>query len=87
MGSNDFRATRDRLIEASLTDVNGDGIRMHSDGTGAFRAFVHGTKIHFLGASFSTAGGDLFFSSHLADERQPIKKAEVRKGRLVIEIL
>jgi len=87
MGSNDFRATRDRLTEASLTDEKGDGVRMHSDGTGAFRAFVHGTKIHFLGASFSTAGGDLFFSSHLADERQAIKKDEVRKGRLVIEIL
>ncbi|MEA1876692.1 MAG: glycoside hydrolase family 2 TIM barrel-domain containing protein [Bacteroidota bacterium] len=87
MGSNDFRATRDRLIEASLTDSDGDGIRMHSDGSGAFRAFVNGTKIHFLSASFSTAGGDLFFSSHLAAERHPLKKGEIWKGQIRIELL
>ncbi|MCK5821018.1 MAG: glycoside hydrolase family 2 [Bacteroidales bacterium] len=87
MGSNDFRASRDKLIQASLTDKSGSGIRMHSDGTGAFRAFVDGNTIRFLGASFSTAGGDLFFSSHLASERQPLKKDEVRKGHLLIEIL
>ncbi len=87
MGSNDFRATRDRLIEASLRDDKGDGIRMHSDGNDAFRAYVDGTNIDFLGASFSTAGGDLFFSSHLASERHPIKKGEIWKGQLVIELL
>lgn len=87
MGSNDFRATRDNLLEASLTNPNGQGIRLHSDGTGAIRAFVDGDEIHFLGASFSTAGGDLFFSSHLAGERQPLKAGERWKGRMVIEIL
>jgi len=87
MGSNDFRATRDRLYQASLLDQKGSGIRLHSDGTGAFRAFVHGDQIHFLAASFSTAGGDLFFSSHLANERHPMKKGEVWKGQVKIELL
>ena len=87
MGSNDFRATRDKLNNASLQDKTGSGVRMHSDGSGAFRAYVDGNNICFLGASFSTAGGDMFFSSHLAGERQPLKKGEVRKARMVIEIL
>jgi beta-galactosidase len=87
MGSNDFRATRDRLYSAELVDQSGSGVRTLSDGTGAFRAFVDENNIRFLGASFSTAGGDLFFSSHLASERQPLKKGEVRKGRMVIEVL
>ncbi|MBT3244972.1 MAG: glycoside hydrolase family 2 [Bacteroidetes bacterium] len=87
MGSNDFRATRDRLYQASLIDEDGHGIRMFSDGTGAFRAFLQNDNIYFLGASFSTAGGDLFFSSHLASERQPLKKGETRKGTLILGIL
>lgn len=87
MGSNDFRATRDKLINASLKNSQGNGIKMYSDGTGAFRAFIHENRIKFLGASFSTAGGDMFFSSHLASERQAIKKGEVRKGQLILEIL
>ncbi|MCD6347944.1 MAG: hypothetical protein J7L96_11040, partial [Bacteroidales bacterium] len=86
MGSNDFRATRDRLIWASLTDKNGHGVRMDSDETGAFRAFFENGQIHFLAASFSTAGGDLFFSSHLASERHPLKAGETYKGVLVLTV-
>lgn len=87
MGSNDFRATRDRLLEASLTDEAGSGIRMISDGTGAFRAWVSGETISFLAASFSTAGGDMFFSSHLASERQPLQAGVLRKGLVKLRIL
>lgn len=87
MGSNDFRATRDKLKWAQLTDAKGSGVKMTSDGTGAFRAWVAGDAIGFLAASFSTAGGDMFFSSHLASERQPLKAGETRTGSVLLTIL
>ena len=82
MGSNDFRATRDKLIRARLANKEGLGITLLSDGSGAIRAFVEGDKIKFLAAGFSTAGGDMFFSSHLQKERKPLKKGDVFKSKI-----
>lgn len=87
MGANDFRATRDQLLYATLTYPDQKGVKMIGEGKDAFRAWVDGRHIKFLCASFSTAGGDLFFSSHLASERQPMKAGEPRKARLKMTIL
>ena len=86
MGKNDFRATRDKLKWGSLTNKNGNGIKIISDGTGAIRAYVGREKMHFLAAGFSTAGGDLFFSSHLKQERNPMKAGDTFKSKLVLAI-
>jgi len=87
MGINDFRATRDNLLWATLTDSSGRGIKLHRQGNCAVRTWVNGQHISFLAASFSTAGGDLFFSSHLADERQVLTAGDTFKGRFVLELL
>ncbi len=87
MGSNDFRATRDKLYWGSLTNKDGHGIKMISDGSGAIRAFVGQNQIHFLAAGFSTAGGDLFFSSHLEKERNPLKVGDSFKSKLIFDVL
>ena len=86
MGINDFRATRDKLVWGSLKNNDSHGIKLVSDGNGAMRPFVNQDKIQFLAAGFSTAGGDLFFSSHLRDERNPLKKGEKFKSSLVLKV-
>lgn len=86
MGINDFRATRDKLVWGSLENSDSHGIKLVSDSNGAMRPFVHQDKIFFLAAGFSTAGGDLFFSSHLRDERKPLKKGETFKSSVVLEV-
>ena len=86
MGINDFRATRDKLYWGSLSKKKGLGIKLISDGTGAIRPFVNRDKIQFLAAGFSTAGGDLFFSSHLKQERHPLKAGETFKSKVILSL-
>ncbi len=70
LGTNDFRATRENIYWAALSNSKGNGITVVADGKQAFRAFVDGgDKISFLVAGYSTGGGDLFFSGHYSDER------------------
>ncbi len=86
MGINDFRATRDKLIWAQLENDTNHGIKLVSDGKGAIRPFVNQDKIQFLAAGFSTAGGDLFFSSHLKNERLPLKSGDKFKSSLILKV-
>ncbi|MFV0505120.1 MAG: glycoside hydrolase family 2 TIM barrel-domain containing protein [Bacteroidales bacterium] len=75
LGTNDFRATRENIYWAALSNSAGRGLTVLSDGTHAFRAFVDGAeKISFLVAGYSTGGGDLFFSGHYAKERKSLEE-------------
>jgi hypothetical protein len=87
LGSNDFRATRHNIWWASLQDAKGTGIRIDSDGRQHARAFVDGTKIRMLVAGFSTAGGDLFFSRHLAGERRPLRPGSLVEDQVSLTLL
>lgn len=80
MGSNDFRATRERINWAELSNESSQGIRIESDGNQAVRAWVAKDKIQLLVASFYTGGGDMFFASHHLKERKPMKKGDSFKG-------
>lgn len=81
LGSNDFRSTKENIYWATLTNDNGIGITVLSDGSQAFRAFVNKQKnISFLIAAYSTGGGDMFFSGHYDKERKPLKVGDKIKG-------
>ena len=82
MGINDFRATRDNLIWGKLADDENEGVTFISDGHGAMRPYVGRDMIKVLAAGFSTAGGDLFFSSHLKEERYPLSEGSVFRSKL-----
>lgn len=74
LGANDFRATRENIYWAALTNKQGTGVTVLSDGKQAFRSFVDGeNKISFLVAGYSTGGGDLFFGGHYSDERRKLE--------------
>jgi len=88
LGSNDFRSTKENIYWASLTTKEGEGITILSDATQAFRAFINADKnISFLVASYSTGGGDLFFSSHYQDERKPLKIGDKIGGSVKILLI
>jgi len=87
LGTNDFRATRENIFWASLTEENGAGVVIVSDGSHAFRSFVDGEKINFLVADYSTGGGDPFFSSYYKDERISIKKGDAIKGAVKLQLI
>ncbi|MCD6333135.1 MAG: hypothetical protein J7L89_07675, partial [Bacteroidales bacterium] len=87
MGSNDFRATRDHLLHASLTNHSGNGLQVNGrGGHDAIRSWIGNGKVHLLVASFTTGGGDLFFSSHLKNERHPLKKGDSFSGEIQVRL-
>lgn len=88
LGTNDFRATRENIYWASLTNEKGVGVTVLSDGRQAFRSYVNPQKeVDFLVADFSTGGGDMFFNGHYSKERKPLKKGSVIGGKVTLQLV
>lgn len=87
LGSNDFRATRENIFHASLTNTKKQGIVALSDGSHAFRSFVSNGQVCFLVATYSTGGGDMFFSGHYSDERKPLQLGSKFNGTVRLQLV
>ncbi|MEN8122883.1 MAG: glycoside hydrolase family 2 TIM barrel-domain containing protein, partial [Bacteroidota bacterium] len=87
LGTNDFRATRENIYWAALTNKSGAGLTIVSDGRHAFRSFADGGTIRFLVADYSTGGGDLFFSGHYNDERKKLEEGSKIKGLFKVQLV
>jgi beta-galactosidase len=87
LGTNDFRSTKRNIIWASLKDADGYGILVRSAGNQSTRSFVDGGRIRLVVAGYSTGGADLFFASHLANERRPLKKGGVLEDTVHLELV
>lgn len=88
LGTNDFRATRENIYWAALTNNNGVGVTVLSDGKQAFRSYVNDQNdINFLVADYSTGGGDIFFSGHYKDERKKLVEGSVIKGSVKLQLV
>ena len=75
LGTNDFRSTKARIREASLTAPDGRTFQVVSpDASQSIRAWVNGDRIRVLVAAFNTGGHDQFFATHYAAERRPLTK-------------
>jgi hypothetical protein len=89
LGTNDFRSTKARVREASLSASDGRTWRVVSaDASQAVRAWVDGDRIRVLVAGFNTGGFDQFFATHYTAERRPLMKGNVigASFRLVMRV-
>jgi hypothetical protein len=78
LGTNDFRSTKARIREASLSAAGGRTWQVVSaDASQSVRAWVDGDRIRVLVAGFNTGGFDQFFATHYGAERRPLKKGDV----------
>jgi hypothetical protein len=78
LGTNDFRSTKGRIREASLSAAGGRRWQVVSgDASQAVRVWVDGNRIRVLVAGFNTGGYDQFFATHYGAERRPLKKGDV----------
>ena len=87
LGTNDFRSTRENIYWAALTNDNGIGLTVVSNGRQSFRSFADEKAISFLVADYSTGGGDLFFSGHYNDERKKLKNGSLIEGSVKIQLV
>jgi hypothetical protein len=86
-GCNDFRSTKRHIYTASLTDKDGLGVKVFSDGSQHVRATVGTHAIHFKvldfygGTGWTYHGGWHFGPGHL------VKTGEVLKGTVRLKLL
>jgi beta-galactosidase len=87
LGTNDFRSTKDNIYWAALTKKGGSGILAMSDGRHSFRSYVEGGHVNFLVADYSNGGAEIFFASHLENERKPLKQGDIFSGEVTLKIV
>ena len=85
LGSNDFRSSKFNIINASLTNDSGRGIRVLSDGSQTVRAYVVGGAVRLEVLDYANGGAEPFFSSHLS--RKPLKEGDRLSGTVRLQIL
>ena len=87
-GSNLFRATKENIYWAKLTNDQGNEVKVDSDSSQSFRAWVDvkadGTKM--LVADYNNAGMEGFLSSHAEKDYKPLKRGDIVKGNIVLNI-
>jgi len=86
-GSNDFRSTKYNVVRASLTNAQGVGFGVGSDGSQAVRASVEQDAVVFRVLDFSNGGGEGFLRGHYADEYRTLKPGDVLEGGAVFRLV
>ncbi|SDS53309.1 Beta galactosidase small chain [Mucilaginibacter mallensis] len=85
LGSNDFRATKRYIQNASLQDHNGDSVTILSDATQASRSWLQDEHMNWLIADYCNNGSEPFYGSPHSNGRIKIKDNTL-KGKLVIVV-
>jgi len=86
-GSNDFRSTKYNILEATLTNRQGLGLMILSDGTQHVRATVEGNHLALRVNDFSNGGGERFLQAHYGREYRTVKAGDVLKGTVRARLL
>jgi hypothetical protein len=89
-GCNDFRASKYNIVEASLTEIGGAGVRVVSDGKQSVRATVVGapaTGVALRVNDFFNGGGEGFLQGHYARETRTLKPGDILTGTTHLRLL
>lgn len=86
LGSVDFRSTKRFIRKASLTDNQGNGVLVLSDGTQAVRSWLQDQYIQLLVADYNNNGSEPFYGSPHTAGRINIKNKTI-KGQVILKVL
>ncbi len=86
LGTNDFRSTKENIVNASLTDPAGRGLVARSDGKQHIRCWVEGDVTRMLVSEYNNPGSERFFRSHAAVEDKPLKPGDRISGSIKFTI-
>lgn len=85
-GANLFRATKENIYSASLSNANGMSVSVLSDGTQHARVWKGENAIHLLVADYNNAGNDTFLTSHSGTDFKPLRRGDRIKGLITLKI-
>lgn len=78
MGSNDFRSTKEQIFNVALTDKQGSGVYVLSNGKQASRSWLQDQHIQLLIADYSNSGSEPFYGSPFTENRINIKNKQLK---------
>jgi len=87
MGCNDFRSTRRNIYWATLSSVDGFGVKVHSAGKHHVRTYLENDQCHFLLTGFNTGGADIFLDSHYRNSRKKLKEGDCIKDTVKLKLI
>jgi hypothetical protein len=80
-GTNDFRSSKFNILWAALTNAQGQGLRVDSDGRQTVRAWVDRDRVRFLVSDFANGGSEVFLrDTHWSHEQRTLRKGDVVSG-------
>lgn len=85
-GSNLFRATKENIYSADLSNLNGNKVKVLGNGKQHFRAWISTDKnsINMLVADYNNAGREGFLSSHAEVDYRPLKRGDRVTGKVML---
>jgi hypothetical protein len=86
-GSADFRSTKSNILSARLTDDEGRGLEVLSDGSQHVRAWREDDRIRLLVADYSNAGSERFLGGHSQLTQRPLKVGDVIRGGCTLRVV
>jgi hypothetical protein len=87
-GTNDFRSSKFNFLWASLTNVQGQGLRVDSDGRQTVRAWVDRDRVRLLVSDFANGGSEVFLrDTHYAHEQRTLRKGDVVSGSVRLALM
>jgi len=87
-GTNDFRSSKFNILWATLTNAQGQGLRVDSDGRQTVRAWVDRDRIRFLVSDFANGGSEVFLrDTHYAHEQKTLRKGDVVSGSVRLTLM
>lgn len=87
LGTNAFRSTKAGIYRASLTNAEGLGVELLSDGAKSARAWVDGDKVYLLSADYNTGGSDHFSGFFYEEQRRPLKAGSRITGNMHLQLI
>jgi len=86
-GTNDFRSSKFNILWASLTNAQGQGLRVDSDGRQSVRAWVDRDTVKLLVSDFANGGSEVFLrDTHWSNEQKTLHKGDVISGSVRLTI-
>jgi len=70
-----------------LTDPDGIGIKVISDGKQTSRSYIEDDSVKLLIADYVNGGYDPFFRPHVKGEYKPLERGSVIKGTVTIQLI
>jgi hypothetical protein len=86
LGTNDFRSTKENIINAYLSNSKGQSPVVESDGDQHIRCWVEGDVTRMLIAEYNNPGSERFFRGHAAVEDKPLNPGDKIGGLIELKI-